>query len=161
MKKEKGTFLMAKFVIIIPQIRPRWIQASQYKAPGQVSEKGMDLQENTRVISERAITSDNKTTNRKPTPYSLPGFAEYNVIITQSALVGERGSSLWWKAGPHYVRGSLAVGGFSYHLCCHKACRQTNALRLVPLKPAQTCQVSPMVFSLLLLLGKKAHLGIK
>lgn len=28
------------------------------------------------------------------------------------------------------------MGGFSYHLCCHRACRQTNALRLVPLEPA-------------------------
>ena len=49
-------------------------------------------------------------------PYSLVAFTERNVIITQSALVGERGSSLWWKAGPWHFGGSLATGG-SHTIC--------------------------------------------
>ena len=65
-------------------------------------------------------------------PYSLVAFAERNVIITQSALVGERVRSLWWKAGPWHFEGSLAVGGFSHHLRCHKSCRRVNALSSMP-----------------------------
>lgn len=65
-------------------------------------------------------------------PYSLVAFTECNVIITQSALVGEKGSSLWWKAGPWHFGGSLAMGGFSHHLCCHKSCRLVNELSSVP-----------------------------
>ena len=65
-------------------------------------------------------------------PYSLVAFTECNVIITQCALVGERGSSLWWKAGPWHFGGSLAMGGFSHHLCCYTACRRANALSSMP-----------------------------
>ena len=76
-------------------------------------------------------------------PCSLVAFTERNVIITQSALVGERGSSLRWKAGPWHCGGSLATGG-SHTICCHRACRRAKALSSMPgpvryFLSAQTC----------------------
>lgn len=38
------------------------------------------------------------------------------------------------------LRRLFTLGGFSNHLCCHKTLRQTNALRLVLLKPAWACK---------------------
>lgn len=49
-------------------------------------------------------------------PYSLAAFTECNVIITQSALLGERGSAYGGRQGPMAFWGSLAMGGFSHHL---------------------------------------------